>query len=166
SWPTELKTSLSMMLGSRFAMCLGWGPDLLLFYNDAYVPVLGVKEPTAPGRPLREVWDELWDDVRGMAGLAMAGPATGAEDMYLRMQRNGVPEDTWWTFTYSPVRQADGRVVAMLCITHETTRRVLTQRRLADERARLARMFDQAPAFMAMLRGPEHRFEFANAAYL
>ncbi len=166
SWPTELKTSLSMMLGSRFAMCLGWGPDLLLFYNDAYVPVLGVKEPTALGWPLREVWHELWDDVRGMAEMAMSGTATWVEDMYLRMERNGVPEDTWWTFTYSPVRQADGRVVAMLCITHETTRRVLTQRRLADERARLARMFDQAPAFMAMLRGPEHRFEFANAAYL
>src|SRR5690606_34081517 len=121
---------------------------------------------TALGRPLREVWHELWDDVRGMAEMAMSGTATWVEDMYLRMERNGVPEDTWWTFTYSPVRQADGRVVAMLCITHETTRRVLTPRRLADERARLARMFDQAPAFMAMRRGPEHRFEFANAAYL
>lgn len=165
-WPTELKTSLSMMLGSRFAMCLGWGPDLLLFYNDAYIPVLGAKEPTALGRPIREVWHELWDAVRELAETAMSGTATWVEDMHLRMERSGVPEDTWWTFTYSPVRQADGNVVAMHCITHETTRRVLTERRLADERARLARMFDQAPAFMAMLRGPEHRFEFANSAYL
>ena len=165
-WPTELKTSLSMMFGSRFAMCLGWGPDLLLFYNDAYLPVLGVKEPTALGRPLAEVWYELWEDVRAMAESAMSGTATWVEDMYLRLERKGVAEDTWWTFTYSPVRQADGKVVAMLAITHETTRRVVTERRLADERARLARIFDQAPAFMAMLRGPEHRFEFANAAYL
>ena len=165
-WPAELKTSLSIMLGSRFAMCVGWGPDLLLFYNDAYIPVLGVKEPAALGRPLREVWHELWDDVRGMAETAMSGTATWVEDMYLRMERNRAPEDTWWTFTYVPVRQGDGQVVAMLCITHETTRRVLTERRLSEERGRLARMFDQAPVFMAMMRGPEHRFEFANAAYL
>ncbi len=165
-WPAELKTSLSIMLGSRFAMCVGWGPDLLLFYNDAYIPVLGVKEPTALGRPLRDVWHELWDDVRGMAETAMSGTATWVEDMHLRVERNGTPEDTWWTFTYVPVRQGDGQVVAMLCITHETTRRVLTERRLSEERSRLARMFDQAPVFMAMLRGPEHRFEFANAAYL
>ena len=165
-WPAELKTSLSIMLGSRFAMCVGWGPDLLLFYNDAYIPVLGVKEPTALGRPLRDVWHELWEDVRGMAETAMSGTATWVEDMHLRVERNGAPEDTWWTFTYVPVRQGDGQVVAMLCITHETTRRVLTERRLSEERSRLARMFDQAPVFMAMLRGPEHRFEFANAAYL
>lgn len=164
-WPVELKTSLSIMLGSRFAMCVGWGPDLLLFYNDAYIPVLGVKEPTALGRPIREVWRELWEDVRGMAGAAMSGTPTWVEDMHLRMERNGSPEDTWWTFAYSPVRHADGTVVAMLCVTHETTRRVLSERRLSDEWSRLASMFDQAPAFMAMLRGPEHRFEFANAAY-
>src|SRR5690606_35164934 len=165
-WPTELKTSLSMMLGSRFAMCVSWGPDLLLFYNDAYIPVLGEKEPGALGRPIREVWHELWDDIRDMAGTAMSGTATWVEDMHLRMERNGSPEDTWWTFTYSPVRRGDGQVVAMLCITHETTRRVLTEQRLSGERSRLARMFDQAPVFMAMLRGPEHCFEFANAAYL
>src|SRR5690606_28859153 len=81
---------LSMMFGSRFAMCLGWGPDLLLFYNDAYLPVLGVKEPTALGRPLAEVWYELWEGVRAMAESAMSGTATWVEDMYLRLERKGV----------------------------------------------------------------------------
>ena len=165
-WPVELKTTLSIILGSRSAMCVGWGPDLLLLYNDAYVEVLGLKEPSALGRPIREVWHELWEDVRGLAESALAGTPTWVEDMYLRMERKGAPEDTWWTFTYTPVRRGDGAVVAMLGIVHETTRRVLSERRLSDERSRLAHMFHQAPVFMAMLHGPDHRFEFANASYL
>ena len=165
-WPSELKTVLSIMLGSRFAMCVGWGPDLLLFYNDPYMQVLGAKEPGALGEPIREVWSELWEDIRPLAETAMAGTATWVEDMYLRMRRHGFAEDTWWTFTYTPVRDPDGRVVAMLNVTHETTRRVLTEQRLADENNRLARMFELSPAFMALLRGPGHRFEFANSSYL
>src|SRR5690606_27555241 len=165
-WPVELKTTLSIILGSRSAMCVGWGADLLLLYNDAYVEVLGLKEPSALGRPIREVWHELWEDVRGLAESALAGTPTWVEDMYLRMERKGAPEDTWWTFTYTPVRRGDGAVVAMLGIVHETTRRVLSERRLSEERSRLAHMFHQAPVFMAMLRGPDHRFEFANASYL
>ena len=164
-WPAELKTTLSIMLGSRFAMCVGWGPDLLLFYNDPYMQVLGAKEPDALGRPIPVVWSELWEDVRPLAETAMAGTATWVEDMHLRMERHGYPEDTWWTFTYTPVRDPQGRVVAMLNVTHETTRPVLTERRLADQNTRLARMFELSPTFMAMLRGPEHRFEFVNAAY-
>ena len=164
-WPPELKTTLSIMLGSRFAMCVGWGPDLLLFYNDAYIPILGIKDAGALGEPIPLVWSELWEDIRPLAETAMSGTATWREDMYLRMERLGFPEDTWWTFSYAPVRDPEGRVVAMLNITHETTRRVLSERRLADENGRLARMFEQAPTFMAMLRGPEHRFEFANPAY-
>src|SRR5690606_18043496 len=142
-WPVELKTTLSIILGSRSAMCVGWGPDLLLLYNDAYVEVLGLKEPSALGRPIREVWHELWEDVRGLAEAALAGTPTSVEDMYLSMERKGAPEDTWWTFTYTPVRRGDGAVVAMLGIVHETTRRVLSERRLSDERSRLAHMFHQ-----------------------
>ena len=165
-WPPELKTALSIMLGSRFAMCLGWGADLLLFYNDPYMPVLGNKETTALGEPIPVVWPEVWDDIRPLAETAMSGTATWVEDMHLRMQRHGFAEDTWWTFTYTPVRDPDGRVVAMLNVTHETTQRVLTERRLADENNRLARMFELSPTFMALLRGPGHRFEFANSSYL
>ncbi len=164
-WPDELKTTLSIMLGSRFPMCLGWGADLLLFYNDRYMEVLGAKEPEALGEPIPVVWSELWEDIRPLCESVMSGTATWVEDMYLRMERNGFPEDTWWTFAYSPVREPDGQVVAMLNVCHETTRRVLTERRLADEYGRLARMFEQSPTFMALLRGPDHRFEFANSSY-
>lgn len=164
-WPVELKTTLSIMLGSRFAMCVGWGPDLLLFYNDPYIPILGAKDAQALGEPIAVVWSEVWEDIRPLADTAMSGTATWREDMHLRMERHGFPEDTWWTFTYAPVRDPDGRVVAMHCITHETTRRVLTERRLADENKRLAGMFEHSHNFMALLRGPRHRFEFANASY-
>ena len=66
-WPPELKTALSIMLGSRFAMCLCWGPDLTLFYNDAYAPVLGAKEERALGQPLKEIWSDVWADIRPRA---------------------------------------------------------------------------------------------------
>jgi PAS domain S-box-containing protein len=164
-WPAELKTVLSIMLGAPHAMCLGWGPDLLMLYNDAYMPALGSKEPRALGEPLAQVWDELWEDIRDMAEGCMAGTSVCVEDMYERLERNGAPEDSWWTFTYTPVRDAAGRVVAVLALLQETTRRVLAERRLADENTRLARMFELSPTFMAMLRGPGHRFEFANASY-
>ena len=164
-WPPELKTTVSTMLGAPHAMCLGWGPDLLMLYNDAYMPALGSKEPGALGEPLALVWHELWNDIRGMAEGCMAGTAVCVEDMYERLERNGAPEDSWWTFTYTPVRDAAGCVVAVLALLQETTRRVLAERRLADENTRLARMFELSPTFMAMLRGPEHRFESVNPAY-
>ena len=75
AWPAELKTTLAIMLGSRFAMCVGWGPELLLFYNDPYMQVLGAKEPEALGEPIPRVWSELWEDIRRLeTWLGVDGP--------------------------------------------------------------------------------------------
>ncbi len=165
-WPPSLRTTLSIMLGSRFAMCLGWGPELVLLYNDSYAPMLGAKDSNALGRPTQDVWSEVWDDVRPLVDSALAGEATWQEDMHLTMQRNGFPEDTWWTFSYAPVRDESGRVAGMLNIASDATSKVLNERRLTAERQQLARMFEQAPSFMALLTGPEHRFELVNPGYM
>ncbi|MDR7193604.1 PAS domain-containing protein [Luteimonas terrae] len=165
-WPQSLRTALGLMLESRFAMCLCWGPELTLFYNDAYAPHLGAKEPFALGRPLRVVWSDVWDEIRPLVDSVFAGTPTLHEDMPLTMQRNGFPEETYWTFSYSPVRDEHDRIVGLLNITTDVTRKVKNERRLKADVAQLGRMFDQAPTFMAMLTGPEHVFAHVNPAYM
>ncbi|WP_197076500.1 PAS domain-containing protein [Luteimonas sp. FCS-9] len=165
AWPQSLRTTLALMLDSRFAMCLSWGPELTFFYNDAYAPMLGAKEGEALGRPMARIWSDVWDDILPLIDSAMSGTSTWHEDMPLTMLRHGYPEETYWTFSYTPVRDEQGGIPGFLNITTETTHKVVNQRRLAAEAERLGRLFDQAPSFMAMLRGPEHRFELANPGY-
>ncbi|WP_337243749.1 PAS domain-containing protein [Luteimonas sp. gir] len=165
TWPQSLRTTVALLLDSRFAMCLSWGPELTFLYNDAYAPMLGAKEPDALGRPIARIWPDVWDDILPLIEQAMSGTATSHEDMPLTMLRHGYPEQTYWTFSYTPVRDEHGRIPGFLNITTETTHKVLAQRRLAAEAERLGRLFDQAPSFMALLRGPEHRFELANPGY-
>ncbi|MEN5061539.1 PAS domain-containing protein [Luteimonas sp. TWI1416] len=164
-WPQSLRTTVALMLDSRFAMCLTWGPELTFLYNDAYAPMLGAKEADALGRPIARIWPDVWDDILPLIEQALGGTATSHEDMPLTMLRHGYPEETYWTFSYTPVRDEQGRIPGFLNITTETTHKVLAQRQLAAEAERLGRLFDQAPSFMALLRGPEHRFELANPGY-
>jgi PAS domain S-box-containing protein len=125
------------MLSSKFAMCVGWGADLTLFYNDAYVPFLGARHPTALGKPLQEVWAEVWPDIEPSVAAAMAGNAVGHEDMPLLMTRHGYPEETWWTFAYSPLRDDDGTVAGFLDIATETTGKIIHERELLKREAEL-----------------------------
>jgi len=117
------------MLASRFPMFVAWGPDLAFLYNDVYRPILGVKHPAALGRPFAEVWSEIWDDVGPLVRRALASQATFHEDMHLVMERSGFPEDTWYTFSYSPVRDDSGRIAGLFCACTETTGAVLVRRR-------------------------------------
>ncbi|NYZ61226.1 PAS domain-containing protein [Luteimonas deserti] len=164
-WPQSLRTTLGLMLESRFAMCLCWGPELTLFYNDAYAPFLGAKEPRALGRPLQAVWSEVWDDIQPLVASAMRGTATWHEDMPLTMERHGYPEETYWTFSYTPVRCERDQVAGFLNIATDATRKVQNDRRLRADVEQLGRMFDQAPGFMAMLKSPEHVFQYVNPNY-
>lgn len=164
-WPQSLRTTIALMLDSRFAMCLCWGPELTLFYNDAYRPVLGGKEPRALGQPLMQIWSDVWDDIRPLVDSAMSGASTWSEDMPLTMLRNGYPEETYWTFSYTPVRDEADAICGFLNITTDVTRMVLNERRLRADVEQLGRMFEQAPSFMAMLTGPDHVFQYANPAY-
>lgn len=165
TWPPSLQAIVSLMINSRYPMFLAWGSDLAFLYNDGYAPILGRKHPGALGRPFAEVWPEIWGDISPLVRRALAGEATFSEDLHLVMERNGFPEDTWYSFSYSPVRDETGRVAGMFCACTETTSQVLERRRQTSERDRLAAMFEQAPGFITILRGPDHVFELANAAY-
>ncbi len=165
TWPQSLRSVVGLILGSRYPMFVAWGPKLAFLYNDGYAPIFGGKHPRALGLPFQEVWSEIWPDIEPLVAKALRGEATFHEDLYLVMERNGYPEDTWYSFSYSPVRDESGEVAGMFCACTETTAKVLADRRAVAERERLERMFEQAPGFMAMLRGPEHRFELTNPAY-
>ncbi len=130
-WPEGLKIPLRMMLSSRFEMWLGWGPDLNFFYNDAYCPTLGVKHPAALGRPVRQVWAEIYDAVKGRFESVMRdGVTTWDEALLLLLERRGYPEETYHTFSYSPLYGSAGTVEGLMCVVSEETERVISERRL------------------------------------
>src|SRR3712207_3685649 len=88
-WPESLRTTVSLLLNSRFPMFVAWGPDLVLLYNDDYAPILGAKHPNALGRPFSEVWAEIWIDIRPFVDRALRGEATFHEDLRLTVRRRG-----------------------------------------------------------------------------
>ncbi len=166
NWPQSLRSVVSLMLNSPYPMFIAWGPDLAFLYNDGYRPIFGGKHPHALGQPFAQIWHEIWDDIRPLVERALAGEATFHENLHLVMERNGFPEDTWYTFSYSPVRDETGDIGGMFCACQETTSQVLAEERLASQNERLHRLFEQAPGFMAMLSGRDHVFDLVNPAYM
>jgi signal transduction histidine kinase/ActR/RegA family two-component response regulator len=130
-WPNALKVALRILLTSRFEMWLGWGPQLHFFYNDAYRPTLGVKHPQSLGMPTRELWPEIWEDIRGRIEAVQRGESTWDRALLLMLERAGYPEETYHTFSYSPLVGDDGKVEGLFCAVTEDTERVITERRLA-----------------------------------
>jgi PAS domain S-box-containing protein len=131
-WPQSLKTSVRIVLTSRFSMWLGWGPDLNFFYNDAYRhDTLGLKHPWALGKKVSEVWAEVWPDLAPRVDTVMnSGVATWDEALLLFLQRSGFTEETYHTFSYSPLADDHGVVSGILCVVTEETARVIGERRL------------------------------------
>ncbi|MEI4488633.1 ATP-binding protein [Frigidibacter sp. MR17.14] len=139
-WPVSLRSTLAMMLACPLPMFLAWGPDLRSFYNDAYRPILGYRAQGAIGRPFRKLWASIWDDIGPLVDATLAGESRKLTDMRLDISREQVPEESYWTFSYSPAFDDEGRIAGLFCVTGETTDRVLAERRRdeADERLRLA----------------------------
>ena len=166
-WPQSLKTAVGLMLPAAAQIVLFWGPEFVALYNDAYAPTIGDKHPRALGRPARENWSELWDDLAPLLqSVRDTGETVYAKDRPFYIERHGYPETVYFDISYSAVPDEDGDVGGILCIVSETTERVLSEQRSIADRDRLTQMFDQSPTFTAMLRGPDHVFEVANSAYL
>jgi PAS domain S-box-containing protein len=180
-WPNSLKTILNVVLDSNYPMFIWWGPDLIQFYNDAYRKTLGPeRHPSALGQPGRECWGEIWPIIGPQIESIMAGgSSTWYEDQLVPVTRHGSREDAWWTYSYSPIRDATG-ICGVLVVCNDVTQEHLASdelkrvnERLAGEilrrrheADRLKVLFQQAPGFMCVLRGPQHVFEFANNAYM
>jgi len=172
-WSQALRIAVGICLNSRFPMFVWWGPEAINIYNDAYIPMLGKRHPMAFGRRAAESWADIWDIVGAQRQLVMeSGEPTWNERVLLVMERNGFREDTWFTWSYSPIHDDDGRIGGLFCAVTEETGRVLAERerdrlvREAQDAARTLRTwFDNAPGFVALLRGPEFVFELVNRAY-
>ena len=135
-WPASLRNTVQVMLGSRFSMWLAWGGELNFFCNDAYRrDTLGAKYPWALGRRSNEVWSEIWPDIGPrIDSVITTGVATWDEALLLFLERSGYQEETYHTFSYSPITDDDGRIAGMLCVVSEDTAQVIGERRMTTLR--------------------------------
>src|SRR5580698_910933 len=132
TWPKSLRTAVGIMLTSRQPIWIGWGRELIYLYNDPYKSIIGGKHPWALGKPVSLVWSEIWQDIEPMLSQAMGGDeGTYVESQLLIMERNGYPEETYYTFSYSPIPDDDGGVGGIFCANSEDTQRVFGERQLS-----------------------------------
>ncbi|PBJ16082.1 PAS domain S-box protein [Flavobacterium sp. ACN6] len=165
SWSQSLRTTLGILLNSKFPMFLFWGPDHICFYNDAYRPSLGNdgKHPAILGEKGAEFWPEIWDFIQPLIDQVLTtGEATWHEDQLLPIYRNGQMEDVYWTFSYSPVSGDDGKIAGVLVICNETTDKINIHKKLEESNKRYLNNILQAPNAMCIFRGAEYIIEIAN----
>ena len=156
-WPQSLRTAISIMLESRFAMVVAWGAEFRFFYNDRYRPVLGTKHPAALGKPGGDIFPEVWSVVGPEFERVRRGEAFAVDDWLLPLDRNGYLENCWFTLSYSPIRDETGGVGGVLAVVAETTGRVEGERRLATLRDLARRAADATT--------PEHACRNAAAVF-
>ncbi|HEX4036830.1 MAG TPA: PAS domain-containing protein [Acidobacteriaceae bacterium] len=167
SWPDALVILANTILANRHPMFLFWGERLTQIYNDAAIPFLSPdKHPRALGQDADECWADAWPVVGHQVQAALEGEACWNEDQFVPIFRQGHLQDAWFTYSYSPSRDAQGTIRGVLVTALETTAQMLAQRALRGERERLLSLFQQAPAFFAVLKGPDHVFEMVNPPYL
>lgn len=142
-WPQSLKTCLRVLLTSRQPMFVWWGDELINLYNDAYRSILGGKHPRAMGQPAADVWTEIWGQIVPRVASAMNGnEGTYDEALLLIMERNGYPEETYYTFSYSPVPNDTGGPGGIFCANTDDTRRIIGERQTTLLRELAARTAD------------------------
>ncbi|AMD58833.1 histidine kinase [Agrobacterium tumefaciens] len=150
-WPACLHAAIGIMLPSQAQIVMFWGPEFVAFYNDAYAPTIGNKHPHAFGRPAREYWNELWDDLEPLLQRVLAkGETVAAKDRPFYIERHGYPETVYFDISYSPVADQDGIVRGVFCIVNETTERVKADAALRESEERLRAIFAQSAAGIAL----------------
>ncbi len=131
SWPQSLRTCVRIMLSSRQPIWIGWGKDLIKLYNDPYKAIVGGKHPWALGTPASIVWKDIWKDIEHMLHQVMDNDeGTYVESQLLIMERNGYPEETYYTFSYTPIPGDDGSTAGMICANTDDTDRIISERQL------------------------------------
>ena len=165
-WPLSLQVTIRVMLRSGYPMFIWWGDELIPFYNDAYRKTMGPeRHPSALGARGRECWAEIWPIIGPQIEYVMAGKgSTWDEDRLVPVTRNGELEDIWWTYSFSPI-ELTHCVGGVLVVCEDVSAQHRATSLLEDETRRLESLFEQAPGFMAIMRGPDHIFETTNKAY-
>src|SRR5204863_6181485 len=141
AWPQSLKTTISLVLASNFPLCFIWGPARVQIYNDGYWPICGAKHPSSMGQDYRECWFSAWQVIGpGFERCVSSGETSFFTDTGMFLDRNGCLEETYFTFSFSPIRDENGEVAGVFHPVTETTHLVLAKRRLNVQR----RVADQA----------------------
>ena len=165
AWPAHLTTTIGFILRSHVPIVSLWGEAGTMIYNDAYAVFAGRRHPEQLGLGVREGWPEVAGFNDNVMKVVLEGGTLAYKDQELTLIRHGTPEPVWMDLDYSPVLDTEGRPCGVIAIVTETTEKVRAERWRQGEQDRLRRMFEQAPSFMAVLMGPEHRFESVNPAY-
>jgi PAS domain S-box-containing protein len=166
TWPASLKTAVALILRSPVPIVTLWGEDGIMIYNDGYSAFAGGRHPNLFGSKVREGWPEVADFNDNIMKVGLAGQTLAYRDFPLTLYRHGgKPEQVWLNLDYSPLLGEDGRPAGVMAIVVEITDKVRIERELDAERQSLKRMFEQAPGFIAVVSGPEHRFTMVNEAY-
>lgn len=166
-WPTALRMAISLCLNSSFPTAIYWGPDFHVLYNDAWSVIPAERHPAALGQSGRELWSDIWHVVGPQFEQVLAtGVGVALYEQMLPMVRGGAPRETWWNYSLTALRHADNSVGGLFNQGNEITPLVLARRERQAEIDRWRDLFRQAPAPIALLRGPQHVYEIANDAYL
>ena len=166
TWPGHMRSAVAIMLRSDVAIATLWGEHGVLIYNDAYAAFSGIRHPQVLGMRVREAWSEAAAFNDHVLKVGLSGRTLSFQDQELVLNRRGVAEQVWMNLNYSPLLDDHGNPVGVWALVIDTTAKVQAERRLQDDRARFAQLFEQAPSFMAMLEGPQHRIVLANPGYL
>ena len=153
TWPQSMRTTLGIVLNSKFPMFLWWGKELICFYNDAYRPSLGNegKHPSILGMRAVDAWPEIWEIIKPLIDKVMSeGEATWSEDQLISIFRNGEIEDAYWTFSYSPAYNESGTVEGVLVTCIETTEKVKTFKTIAESEDRFRNMAESSDVLIAV----------------
>lgn len=164
-WPQAVRVTTTTILQSPVPIVTLWGDDGIMIYNDAYSVFAAGRHPGLLGSKVREGWPEVAEFNDNVMKVCLAGKTLAYKDQELTLHRTGKPEQVFMNLDYSPVMDDKGIPCGVIAVVVETTAKVEAERWRHDEQARLRRMFEQAPGFVAMMRGPEHVFELTNAAY-
>jgi two-component sensor histidine kinase len=166
NWPQSLQVVVRLILTSPQPMLIWWGPELIQFYNDAHIPLMDPgRHPSALGGRGRDFCSIAWDIVAPQIDHVMTGKGSiWEEDRLIPVARGEGRENSWWSYSYAPI-DVEGRVRGVLVICNDVTAQHLASQALRDQTLHLKQLFEQAPGFMAVLRGPNHVFELTNAAY-
>ncbi|MBL0391364.1 PAS domain-containing protein [Ramlibacter monticola] len=165
-WPEALRMALSLCLHSSFPTAIYWGPEFHILYNDAWSEIPAEKHPWILGQPGRVGWPDIWDIVGPqLQQVVAAGTGLALYDQMLPMFRGGQARETWWNYSLTPIRSPDHSIGGVFNQGNEITQLVFARREREAELDRWRDLFQQAPVPVALLRGPEHVFEFANGAY-
>jgi PAS domain S-box-containing protein len=164
-WDEHVESTVSLILKSNVPMVTLWGREGVMIYNDAYAQIAGPRHPALLGTPVRDAWPEAADFNDNVMRTVLAGSNLAYRDQHLTLERDGGLDDAWFDLDYSPIGGRNGEVLGVLAVVKETTDRVEAEHWRSSEQDRLKGMFEQAPGFVALMRGPDHVFELVNDAY-